>query len=141
MGEYARHRAYARLKFNSGLKGELRLMNHEGERLSEAYANIVVLNMNPDSLTFMSGLRLPVNREYLVDFRFNVGGVLLNVRGHVAWRSKIENHYEYGVDFYPPHKLRPLLVRILNQELLRQNPRDYKLHCLYRKLSDKAFKV
>lgn len=141
MEDNVRRRPVGRLTFSNGLKGEMRLMNHRGQRLSEAHAVVIVLNMSPDGLCFMSGLRLPVNRRYLVDFRFTAGGLLLNVRGHIGWRRMVDNHYEYGVAFYPPDKLRPLLIGILNEELLRRSPSDYKVHGLYRKLIDKASRL
>lgn len=141
MGDFAGRRAFTRLRFNNGLKGELRLMDRVGELMSDSYAAVMVLSMDPDGLCFMSGLKLPVNRGYYVDFRFTIGGILLQIRGNVTWRRLVDNHYEYGILFYPPYKLRPLLLRILNQELLRQNPRDYKLHRLYRRLNQNVSRL
>ncbi|QAY68142.1 hypothetical protein [Paenibacillus protaetiae] len=136
MVDIVRSRAFTRLKFSYGLKAELRLADDQGILLTDASAAVIVMHMNPDGLGFLSGLRLPVHRGYLVDLRFSIGGVLLQVWGKLTSRKTADNQYEYMMDFHPPYKLRPLLVRILNQELLRQNPADYKIHSIYRRLNE-----
>ncbi|SFE12162.1 PilZ domain-containing protein [Paenibacillus catalpae] len=132
-------RSNIRIHLHEGITARAGLLNEQGLLLTASTCSVLILNISRQGLSFLSGLRFPVHKGYLMDFQMNISGVAFNLRGHVVWRNTRDNQYEYGITFYPPNRLRSVLVRMLNQELLRQSPQQYKIHALYRALSHKAF--
>lgn len=128
-------RAYIRLRLNEGIKAELGLLDNEERLLTRSTASVLLINISQEGLSFLSGLKLPADNNYMVDFQLRLVGVSLNLRGHVVWRENRDNQYEYGVAFHPPNKMKIVLIRMLNQEMLRQSPEQHKIHQLYRKIN------
>ncbi|WP_042165760.1 PilZ domain-containing protein [Paenibacillus gorillae] len=131
-------RAFFRMRLNEGIKAEMRLLNPIGLLLSRNVAHVLLLNISQEGLCFLSGLKLPVDKGYLVDFQIILSGVSLQLRGHIVWREQRDNQFEYGVAFHPPNRMQPLMIRLLNQEMLRQSPNQLKIHQLYRKLRSRS---
>lgn len=139
--QFSTMRTHIRLKLNEGIKANLRLLDNQGLLLTGSTAPVILLNMSQSGLCFFSGLKLPLHKGYMVDFDVRITGILLNLRGHIVWREKKDSVYEYGVAFHPPNRLRTVIIRILNQEILRQSPGQFKIHQLYRKLNQDMRKV
>ncbi|WP_173275749.1 PilZ domain-containing protein [Paenibacillus sp. NEAU-GSW1] len=127
-------RSHIRMRLTQGIKAELRLLDDQGLLLTRNKATVLLLNISQEGLRFLSGLKLPVQSSYLVEFKLALGEVSLELRGHVVWREQRDNQYEYGIAFNPPNRMKPILIKLLNQEMLRQSPNQHKIHQLYRKL-------
>jgi hypothetical protein len=132
-------RTNIRIHLHEGVTAQAGLLDEQGLLLTASTCSVLIMNISRHGLCFMSGLRFPVNKGYMLDFQMNLAGVAMNLRGHVIWRNNRDNQYEYGIVFHPPNRLRAVLVRMLNQELLRQSPQQYKIHALYRALNHKAY--
>lgn len=132
-------RTNVRIHLHEGITAQAGLLDEQGLLLTSSTCSVLIMNISRHGLSFMSGLRFPVNKSYMLDFQMNLAGVAMNLRGHVVWRNNRDNQYEYGIVFHPPNRLRAVLVRMLNQELLRQSPQQYKIHALYRALNHKAY--
>ncbi|MCM3629404.1 PilZ domain-containing protein [Paenibacillus glycanilyticus] len=131
-------RSNIRIHLNEGITARAGLLDEQGLLLTGSTCPVLILNISRQGLSFLSGLRFPVHKGYLMDFQMHISGVPINLRGHVVWRNARDNQYEYGIVFHPPNRLRAVLVRMLNQELLRQSPQQYKIHALYRAINHKA---
>lgn len=131
-------RSNIRIHLHEGITAIAGLLDEQGLLLTASTCPVLILNMSRHGLCFLSGLRFPVHKGYMLDFRMKISGVAINLRGHVVWRNARDNQFEYGIVFHPPNRLQAVLVRMLNQELLRQSPQQYKIHALYRALSYKA---
>lgn len=132
-------RSDIRIHLIEGITARAGLLDEQGLLLTGSTCPVLILNISRQGLSFLSGLRFPVHKGYMLDFQMTISGMPMNLRGHVVWRNARDNQYEYGLVFHPPNRLRSMLVRMLNQELLRQSPQQYKIHALYRALSRKAF--
>jgi len=124
-----------RLKLNEGIKAEMRLMDERGGLLTSSTGTVVLMNISQEGLSFICPLRLPVHKQYLVDLQLIMAGVSLNLRGHVVWRENRDNSFLYGLAFHPRNRLKAVIIRLLNQEVLRQSPQQYRIHQLYRRLN------
>ncbi|ACT03606.1 PilZ domain-containing protein [Paenibacillus sp. JDR-2] len=131
-------RSNIRIHLHEGITAIAGLLDEQGLLLTSSTCPVLILNISRHGLCFLSGLRFPVRKGYMLDFQMKISGVAINLRGHVVWRNTRDNQYEYGIVFHPLNRLRAVLVRMLNQELLRQSPQQYKIHALYRALSHKA---
>ncbi|GLX66024.1 PilZ domain-containing protein [Paenibacillus glycanilyticus] len=131
-------RSNIRIHLHEGITARAGLLDEQGLLLTASTCPVLILNISRHGLSFLSGLCFPVRKNYLLDFQMNISGVVLNLRGHVVWRNNRDNQFEYGVVFHPPYRFRAVLVRMLNQELLRQSPQQHKIHALYRALNHSA---
>lgn len=134
-------RAHLRLRFTEGVKAELRLMNNHGELLTNATSTVLLLNMSQSGLCFLSNLQLPIQSNYLVEFRMYISNIPLTVHGSIVWCSAQDNQYAHGVVLHCSNMIRRLLLRIMNQELLKQQPQQLKIHHMYRRLIQKKRKL
>lgn len=81
-------RSHIRLRFTEGVKAELRLISKDGQLLTPSMTNVLLLNLSQNGLCFLSGLHLPVQQNYLVEFRMIISNVQIVVRGRIVWNSK-----------------------------------------------------
>lgn len=127
-------RAHIRLRFTEGVKAELRLVSKDGQLLTPSTTTVLLLNLSQNGLSFLSGLQLPIQHNYYVEFRMTISNVHLMIRGHIVWNSKRDNQFAHGVLFECSKTLRSLIIGVMNQEILESNPQQQKIHHLYSRL-------
>jgi hypothetical protein len=127
-------RAHIRLRFTDGVKAELRLISKDGQLLTPSTTTVLLLNLSQNGLCFLSGLQLPIQSNYLVEFRMTISKVQIIIRGRIVWNSKQDNQYAHGVLFECSNTLRSLIIGVMNQEILESQPQQQKIHYLYSRL-------
>ncbi|MDQ8733025.1 PilZ domain-containing protein [Paenibacillus sp. LHD-38] len=127
-------RAHIRLRFTEGVKAELRLVSKDGQQLTPSTTTVLLLNLSQNGLCFLSGLHLPVQHNYFVEFRMTISNVQIIVRGRIVWNSKQDNQFAHGVLFECSNTLRSLIIGVMNQEILERQPQQQKIHYLYSRL-------
>ncbi|WP_054023360.1 PilZ domain-containing protein [Bacillus sp. FJAT-28004] len=127
-------RAHIRLRFTDGVKAELRLISKDGQLLTPSTTTVLLLNLSQNGLCFLSGLQLPIQSNYLVEFRMTISKVQIIIRGRIVWNSKQDNQYVHGVLFECSNTLRSLIIGVMNQEILESQPQQQKIHYLYSRL-------
>jgi hypothetical protein len=130
-------RAHIRLRFTEGVKAELRLISNDGQLLTPSTTTVLLLNLSQNGLCFLSGLKLPIQQNYSVEFRMTISNVQIIVRGRIVWNSKKDNQYAHGVLFECSDTLRSLIIGVMNQEILERQPQQRKIHYLYSRLLNK----
>ena len=77
---------------------------------------ILVKNIGPGGLCFISNIKMPVKRHFIIQFTTELMGEEIKVCGHLVWSGEMEgNLYEYGVEFIVDENERDNLIRLLNQ--------------------------
>lgn len=127
-------RAHIRLRFTEGVKAELRLVSKDGQQLTPSTTTVLLLNLSPNGLCFLSGLHLPIQHNYSVEFRMTISNVHIIVRGRIVWNAKQDNQFVHGVLFECSNTLRSLIIGVMNQEILERQPQQQKIHSLYSRL-------
>lgn len=127
-------RTHIRLRFTEGVKAELRLISKDGQLLTSSTTTVLLLNLSQNGLCFLSGLKLPIQHNYSVEFRMTISNVQIIVRGRIVWNLKKDNQYAHGVLFECSNTLRSLIIGVMNQELLERQPQQQKIHYLYNRL-------
>jgi hypothetical protein len=127
-------RDHIRLRFAAGMKAELRLLGESGALLTRSSSIVLLLNISPEGLCFLSGLQLPVQSNYWAEFRIQLSKVQIIVRGRIVWQQKNDNLFKHGVKLESSETLRSLMIGALNEELLVREPRRQKIHQLYNRL-------
>ncbi|MDQ0115214.1 PilZ domain-containing protein [Paenibacillus harenae] len=127
-------RAHIRLGFQEGVEAELRLMDKRGQLLSRGVNTVMLMNLSHEGLCFAGSVQLPVQDNYMVDIRMTINQIPIVLRGTIRWNKKHEDGYLHGASFQSSGLLRSLLVRVMNQELLAQQPQQLKIHQSYQRL-------
>lgn len=128
-------RKYVRLKV-PGLFGELQICAIGAHRISSNSRKVLVLDISPGGLRFMSGLKFPGKRKIRVIVTTVITGIRFEAEGLIVWRRPSENVYEYGVMFDITALHRAFLIRMLNQLVLQQHPEHRRIHQYYTYMSN-----
>ncbi|WP_424767327.1 PilZ domain-containing protein [Paenibacillus sp. sgz302251] len=130
-------RAHLRLRFKEGIIAELRLVSRKGQLLTSSSSTVRILNLSQNGLCFLTGLQLPVQHNYLAEFKMTISNVQLVVRGRIVWRATNGNEHAHGVVFECSDAMRSLIIGVMNQELLESQPQQQKIHYIYSRLLHK----
>jgi len=96
---------------------------------------VLIRDISPEGLQFVTVLNLPVNQRYILGFEFNMLARRLRFQGHIIWRLGEENLYAYGLKFTINEQQRYSLIRLLNDLVVRLCPAQNKIHKLYGRIS------
>ena len=92
----------------------------KGRRVSVGKTKVLVKNMGPGGLCFISDIKLPVERDLVLSFSTELMGNTLVLLGYTVWSNELQdNLYEYGIEFIIDENTRTELTRVLNQVQIR----------------------
>lgn len=129
-------RKYVRLKL-PGTFGQLSIAAIGAYRISSNSRRVLVLDISPGGLRFVSGLRFPARRKIRVLVRLTMAGIGFETEGWIVWRRPSENVYEYGVEFDISAHQRAILIRMLNRLCAELLPRRHRILQLYAGMSNR----
>lgn len=94
-------RKYLRIKLPKVLESEMSIADIPGQKFKIAPMKVEVKNISSEGLCFAAGIRLPVNKELLLQFVIPTNdGNEAKICGYPVWAQEAEdNIYEYGVEF------------------------------------------
>lgn len=103
------NRKYLRIKLPKLLEADMSVIDTPAQKFKIGSIKVEVKNISSEGLCFAAGIRLPVNRELMLQFTIpRADGRDSTVCGYPVWTQEIEeNLYEYGVEFQndPTEKL------------------------------------
>jgi hypothetical protein len=109
-------RRYFRIDFNKLLETDLTIVKVKGKEIHTGYAKVLVKNIGPGGLCFISNLRLPVDKTFILQFTMYLIDEGIRVNGHTVWTKEMENGLHiYGVEFDITEDNRLELIQELNQ--------------------------
>jgi EAL domain-containing protein (putative c-di-GMP-specific phosphodiesterase class I) len=94
-------RKYLRIKLPKVLEAEMSIAEIPGQKFKIGAMKVEVKNISSEGLCFTAGIRLPVNKELLLQFIIPTNdGKEAKICGYPVWAQEAEdNMYEYGVEF------------------------------------------
>lgn len=108
-------RKYYRLQFYLLLESSLKIMEINGNKVNIGNTSVLVKNMGPGGLCFITNLNLPVDKGLILQFTAYLLGEEIRVHGRPVWAREMEHSlYEYGVEFTFDENKRTELTRVLN---------------------------
>lgn len=109
-------RRYFRIKFNNLLEADMTIARIGGKAANVGNTKVLVKNIGPGGLCFISDIKLPVIRNMILQFTAQLLDKNIRVFGCPVWTQEIEDHiYEYGIEFASDESERMSLIRVLNQ--------------------------
>lgn len=95
------HRKYLRIKLPKLLEADMSILERPEQKFKVGSVKVEVKNISSEGLCFAAGVRLPVNKELLLEFIIPTkDGKEAKICGYPVWAQETEKHwYEYGVEF------------------------------------------
>ncbi len=103
------------------LEADLTILEINGKKVDVGNTKVLVKNIGPGGLCFISNIRFPVKKFIILQFTTQLIGKELKLYGYPVWRGELEhNLYEYGIEFNIDENERTELIRILNQVQIKK---------------------
>lgn len=144
-------RDFYRVELEYALASEMTIVRVQGKEVNLGQAPVLILDISPGGLRFLSHLKLPSNPSILLSFSAQILGESLTINGFIVRFKKIDNEavdlYEYGVNFQINHSSQSALYKLLNELSLKlrktplvQNCNFIKVDCInyFRQLKHKG---
>ncbi len=95
------NRKHLRIKLPSLLEADMSVLETSVQKFKIGSVKVEVKNISAEGLCFAAGIRLPVNRDLMLQFIIPTrNGREAKVCGYPVWTQEVEeNLYEYGVKF------------------------------------------
>lgn len=116
-------RKFFRLEFHDLLETTLSIQKIAGRSVQVGNTKVLVKNIGPGGLCFISSIRFPVDQDVLFRFTAELSKEQLVAEGQVVWSSERDDDlFEYGVEFLCDENERSALVRLLGRiQILMKN--------------------
>jgi len=109
-------RRYFRIGFNNMLEAGMTIKDLNGRQVNIGTTKVLVKNIGPGGLCFISNIKLPVRRDLILHFTVDLLDRELEINGCIVWSSETENELvEYGVEFIIDEGGRMDLIQLLAQ--------------------------
>ncbi|MGG4034098.1 hypothetical protein ABEV74_10410 [Paenibacillus cisolokensis] len=128
-------RENVRLRLTDTKLADLTIREVKGQPVTAKCCKVLIHKIAPDGLSFLTYLRFPVSRDYKLQICLSLSGQPIQAGGQVISRKKQENLYLYDLLFVDLSSSKLALVRLLNETLIRQSPRQARIHQMYRRMS------
>jgi diguanylate cyclase (GGDEF)-like protein/PAS domain S-box-containing protein len=113
-------RQHFRVDLSDPLVGQVTIAKLNERELSLGFSDILVLDISPGGLRFVSKLRLPTKNDILLRFHLKLMDRPTELFGYVVWnRSVTDDLFQYGVQLMVDEGASEFLVRSCNDLLVR----------------------
>jgi len=114
------------------LEGDLTILEIRGRKINVGNTKILIKNMGPGGLCFISNIKFPVVKDIILQFTTELMGNEIKVHGHPVWTKEIDNElyeygiqlHEYGVEFIIDENERMELIRELNMAQIKMRKNE-----------------
>ncbi len=109
-------RAFFRVNFHNLLETQMTIMNVKGKKINVGYTAVLIKNIGPGGLYFISNVKLPVQRDFILYFVTDILNKKLRVYECPVWMEERKDRlFEYGIEFTFDEKYRTLIIKELSQ--------------------------
>jgi hypothetical protein len=113
-------RKYFRLCLPHPVRGQLTISQFHSKTLSLGYTDILIEDIGPGGLRFLSNLKLPENSQILYRFKVLIMQREWELEGRIVWKEELSYPvFEYGVEFRIDETLRVDLTQALHDLLVQ----------------------
>ena len=117
---FTERRKYFRMTLPALLEAYMTIIEVGGQTKKLGNTKIIIQNIGPGGLRFLSNIRFPIQRDMILRFGIRLMGKDINVYGYPLWEDKVrENVNAYGIMYTINENERAVLTQILNQYQIR----------------------
>lgn len=114
--QFEERRKYFRIEFSFMLEAIMTIMEISGKKAQIGNTKVIVKNIGPGGLCFISNIRFPITRDIILQFSTQLLGKEIKVFGCPVWSADTDgNLYEYGIEFTFDENERVNVTGVLNQ--------------------------
>lgn len=115
-GDFENLREYFRVELFYPLRAEMTISEIKGKKADLGKTDVLIEDIGPGGIRFMSHIRLPVSPEILLHFTMVLFNQQVDVKGHTVWSRRLKNGlYVYGLKFIIAETEQQRLTGLLNQ--------------------------
>lgn len=120
---YEVSRKYFRVKFPFLLETEMTPIYVKGREVEAGKTHVLVKNMGPGGMCFISNLKLPVGKDIIYEFSSELMDEKISAMAFVVWMRKIEDYdlFEYGAEFEVNEHERANIQKLLMKVQIKIN--------------------
>ncbi len=120
---YEISRKFFRVKFPYLLETEMTPVYVKGREVAAGKTHVLVRNMGPGGMCFVSDLNLPVGKDIIYMFSSEIMEETITALAYVVWMRKLEDHdlYEYGAEFEVNEHERSNIQKLLMKVQIKIN--------------------
>ena len=108
-------REFFRIKFLQFLEADMTVLEIKGKKVNVGNTKVLIKNIGPGGLCFISNIKLPVAKDFILLFKTNLLSKELKLTGYPVWAEETEsNLYVYGIEFICDEKFRSQLIHDLH---------------------------
>lgn len=108
-------RKYFRLNFRLYLESTLTILEIGGDRVNIGNTKVLIKDIGPGGLCYISNLKLPVDKDILLQFSTELLSQEVHVNGTIVWNDEFgDSIFRYGVEFHCDDNKRTELVKIFS---------------------------
>ncbi|GEM_PF-4043408 len=130
-----KNRQFVRLHMTQGLMGELRLVEIKGQPLQSKRRKVMIKQLGSEGMVIVAALDFPITLQYVVSIDVELVSCSHKLTGQIIWKQLCDQWFEYGIVFILPPSAKRALIYSLNHILLKQSPRQARIHTMYRQMT------
>lgn len=109
-------RRFYRIELPYLLETDMTILEVKGQKTKVGNTKVLVKNVGPGGICFVSNIRFPANREIILQFTTQILGQEIRVHGYPVWTKELDhNIYQYGIEFTIDEDERMNLTSLLDQ--------------------------
>lgn len=122
---FEERRKFFRIKFPLLLEAKMTIIRINGNITKVGYTNVLIKNIGPGGLCFMSNIRFPLKHDIILQFSALLMNIEFKVKGRIVWGEIVrEDIFEYGIEFTFSEEERDNLTGMLNKYQVRMRNND-----------------
>ncbi|CAH0344118.1 EAL domain-containing protein [Bacillus sp. CECT 9360] len=109
-------RKFFRIDLPVPLSCKMTILNIKGKKISLGATEIIMDNIGPGGLHFLSHINMPVRPDITLKIMTEILGEKFHILGHIVWQNEVEYKvYEYGLEFFLDENERERVIMLLNK--------------------------
>ncbi|QFT90720.1 Phytochrome-like protein cph2 [Bacillus sp. THAF10] len=108
-------RQYFRMELPQPIRGDITIRKIKDKEVSLGRTGIVIDNIGPGGLRFLSHIQFPVREDVILSIEFKLLGEHKSLNGRIFWKTDVkECFFGYGLAFLLDDKERAEVTKLLN---------------------------
>ncbi|WP_172369977.1 EAL domain-containing protein [Sporosarcina jiandibaonis] len=109
------------IEFQYPLEAMMTISELNGRKVQLGNKKVLLENIEPDRLCFLSNVKLPVGTEMLLKFQLNIMGEKLTLFGKIVYGSEQAGIHQYEIELIIEEKNRDFLIKQLDKLYIELN--------------------
>lgn len=123
-------RKYFRVPLLYGLSSDMTIIQIKDRIVELGKTEVLIEDIGLGGLRFLSVVKLPVNRDIIIEFMTEILGRKLTFQGVVVWFQEMDQQiYQYGIEFLIEEQEQSALTRLLNELALHLRDNSLAPNC------------